>query len=525
VSSLEAVVRELRRSSARASATRYLLHALLVAGAWVLGVVIVSRFVPLEQVLRVAAFGVPVAFAVVVVAWVAARPSPISLMRTADLRLGLKERLSTAWERRLEVGPMDGPLRRDALEKAARAKLAAAYPVGLRRGEMLLTVAVAVAAVGLVLLPNPMDQVLAQRRADRNAQTQAAATIAAAQKKIAAASTPAPVDPQVQKVLQDAKAKIAAAPDPRAALQNITPAEQKLLQLSDPQTPGRASTAQNLANNLAATNSGRTTSQALNASPSQGAQSLRDLASQLQSLSPQDRAQLANALAAAAQQAKDPTMAASLRQASSALASGNTNAAAIALNDLAGQLDSLQQQETSDQQIAAALNGLEAARQQLAAQADRDAAQSTSGAASGSPRAGAAGSGSGNGNGNGTGTGTGNGNGNGNGSGSGSGTGAGGSGNGGTGGQGSSGSGAGQGAAAQSTERVYVPAAPLPGQSENDPAPLGPGQDVPLTPFTQVIEAYEQTALDASNQSLIPGSERDLIRAYFSGLGETSAGR
>ena len=48
---------------------------------------------------------------------------------------------------------------------------------------------------------------------------------------------------------------------------------------------------------------------------------------------------------------------------------------------------------------------------------------------------------------------------------------------------------------------------------------------MPLTPYTQVIQAYEQTALDAANQSLIPGSERDLIRAYFSSLGETSAGK
>src|SRR5881227_2530900 len=129
------------------------------------------------------------------------------------------------------------------------------------------------------------------------------------------------------------------------------------------------------------------------------------------------------------------------------------------------------------------------------------------------PRAGASGGDGG--------TGTGNGNGSGSGSGTGSGSGAG-SGSGGSGGHGSSGSGAGQGSAAQSTERLYVPAAPLPGQSENDPAPLGPGQDVPLTPYTQVIQAYEQTALDAANQSLIPGSERDLIRPYFSSLGETA---
>jgi len=517
MSSLEAIARELRWSAVRASAVRYLLHAMLGASAWILAVVLVARFVPMEQALRVAALGVPVAFAAVAVAWIAARPSSPGLMRTADLQLGLKERLSTAWERRLESGPMDGALRRDALENAARARLTAAYPVGLRRGEILLTVAVAVAAIGLVLLPNPMDQLIAQRRADSKAQTQAAATVAAAQKQLATATTPPQVDPQVQKILQDARAKIAAAPDPRAALQTITPAEQKLLQLSDPQTPARASSAQNLANALAATNSGRATSQALNASPSQGARSLRDLASQLQSLSPQDRAQLASALAAAAQQAKDPQEAASLRQASTALAGGDLSAATLALNDVAGQLDSLQQQLNNDQEIAAALNGLEAARQQLASQADRDARQTNPGAASGSPRAGASGGDGGTG----TGTGTGNGNGSGSGSGTGSGSGAG-SGSGGSGGQGSSGSGAGQGSAAQSTERLYVPAAPLPGQSENDPAPLGPGQDVSLTPYTQVIQTYEQTALDAANQSLIPGSERDLIRAYFSSLGETA---
>src|SRR6184192_2283982 len=89
----------------------------------------------------------PLRIRAIAVAWIAARPRPMRLMRTADLQLGLKERLSTAWERRLEDGPMDAMLRRDALEKAARARLAAAYPVGLRRGEVMLTAAVAIAAV------------------------------------------------------------------------------------------------------------------------------------------------------------------------------------------------------------------------------------------------------------------------------------------------------------------------------------------------------------------------------------------
>ena len=75
----------------------------------------------------------------------------------------------------------------------------------------------------------------------------------------------------------------------------------------------------------------------------------------------------------------------------------------------------------------------------------------------------------------------------------------------------------------QSTERVYVPGQPVPGQSQNDPTPLGPGQDVPTSPYGQVIQAYQQAALDATDQSLIPGSERDLVRQYFSQLGEQSA--
>ncbi|MEO8743891.1 MAG: hypothetical protein ABI334_04900 [Candidatus Dormiibacterota bacterium] len=515
MSSLEAVVRELSRSAARSSALQYLEHAVLAAAAWVLAVFLAARVLPIEQVLRIAALGIPFAFGAVAVGWFASRPRTMNLMRTADLELGLQERLSTAWERRLADGPMDAALRGDALRHAAKVRLAAAFPVRFRRGEAAWIAILAATAIVLVLLPNPMDQLMAQRRADQAAQGRAATTIAAVKKKLTNSTQPAPVDPQVQKILQQLQDKVASAPDPRSALQNITPAEQQLLQLSDPKTPARATTAQNLANSLSGTNAGRIAAQAIATSPAGGAQSLRSLGSQLQSLSPQDRAQLAKALADAAQHAQDPAMAASLQQASSALTTGNLGAASAALNDLAAQFDSLQTQLTNDQEIASAINGLEASRQQLASQADRDAGQST--APSGSPTTGS-GSGQASGNGNGTGNGA-NGTGNGaNGTGNGAGSGAGG-GNG-TGGLGVSGSGSGSGPAARSTERVYVPGQPVPGQTASDPTPLGPGQDVPLTPYTQVVQAYQQAALQVSNETLIPGSERDLIRQYFSSLSE-----
>jgi chemotaxis protein histidine kinase CheA len=483
-------------------------HAAVGAGAWVGAVLLITRLVPFERRPQLAVLGIPVMLSVAAIAWLASRPGPGALMSVADQSLGLKERLSTAWERRASSGPMDDLLRRDALQHAERARLARAFPMRINRREVGVLAAVAVAALLLAVLPNPMDRLIAQQRADAASQARAATAVHDVQAKIAANAT-VPADPKVQKILSSTEKQIKQAPDPRQALQAISPAEQQLLQLSDPQTPARTSTAQNLANSLSATKAGKATGQALTASPAKGAQALRELASQLQSLSPQERAQLAQALATAAQHAQDPAMAASLSRASSALAAGDYAAAAAALSDMAGQLDSLQAQQNTDAQVAAGINSLEAARQELAAQADRDAAAAGGGSSAGASPA----SGNGNGSGSSPGNGTSNGNGNGNGNGSG------GSGSGGSSGHGSSGSGTGSGQGSKPSEKLFVPGQPVPGQFENDPTPLGPGQDVPLTPYTQVVQAYQQAALDATDQSLIPGSERDLVREYFSTLG------
>jgi hypothetical protein len=491
-------------------------HGTLAAAIWLAAIQIAARIVALEPRTELAVLGLPVALAAVAIAWIARRPGPDVLMRAADVRLGLKERLSTAWERRGMSGTMDELLRRDALQKAQVDRLGRTFPVRINRREAAALAIIAGAAFALAVLPNPMDQVLHQRQADRVSQAKAAEAIREAQAKIAASPKPAPVDPKVQQILSDTEKKVRNARDPRQALEAITPAQQQLQQLSDPQTAARSSTAQNLANALSTATAGQSAAQALSNSPAKGAEELRKLASRLQGLSPQEKAQLEKALADAAKHAQDPTMAASLQRASSGLSTGDLAAAAAALTETAGQLDSLQDQQSNDQEIAAAINGLEAARQGLAAQADRDAAAAagTGANASGSPAA-ASGSGSGNGNGTGSGNGTGNGNGNGNGNANGNGTGTGG----GTGG--SAGSGTGSGGAAQPGEKLYVPGQPVPGILQNDPAPLGPGQEVPLTPYTQVVQAYQQAALNATNRSLIPGSQRDLVREYFSRLGES----
>src|SRR6266851_2894349 len=349
MSSLDTIIRELRRAAARARAARYAVHGLVAAAAWVTLVLLIARLTPFERRATVAVVGIPVALAVAAIAWLLRRPSASILMRLADIRLGLKERLSTAWERRTESGALDDVQRRDALQHATRTRLAAAFPVRVNRGEASLVAILAIFALALALLPNPMDQVLAQQKADRTSQARAAKAVQDAQKKVADSTKATPVDPQVQKILQDAQAKIRQADSPRKALESITPAEQQLQRLTDPGTP------------------------AISSSPAKGAQSVRDLASQLQNMSPKDRQELAKALDKAAQQAQNSQMRDSLSKASSSLQNGDTSSAASALNDVASQLDSLQQQQNTDQAVASAINGLEAARQELATQADRDA--------------------------------------------------------------------------------------------------------------------------------------------------------
>ncbi|MEA2642982.1 MAG: hypothetical protein QOG08_8, partial [Chloroflexota bacterium] len=186
MSSLEGVVTALRRSDARSSAPRFLTHAAVGAAVWIGAVLLVTRLVPFESRLPLALLGIPVMLVVAAVAWLVSRPGPGALMSVADQQLGLKERLSTAWERRASSGFMDELLRLDALQHADRARLGRAFPIRINRREVGVLAVIAVAALLLAVLPNPMDQLFAQRRADAASQAAAANLVHAVQAKIAA---------------------------------------------------------------------------------------------------------------------------------------------------------------------------------------------------------------------------------------------------------------------------------------------------------------------------------------------------
>ena len=175
MTSLEAIIRELGRAAARARGARYAVHALVAALAWIALVLVIARLTPFEGRALVAAVGIPIVLVIALLAWLIRRPTATVLMRLADFRLGLKERLSTAWERRSESGPMDAVQLRDALRQASETRLAMAFPVRVNRGEASVVAVLAIFSLALALLPNPMDQVLAQRQADRLSQARAAA--------------------------------------------------------------------------------------------------------------------------------------------------------------------------------------------------------------------------------------------------------------------------------------------------------------------------------------------------------------
>src|SRR2546422_11766118 len=104
MSSLEAILRELRRAARRALGARYAAHALVGAVAWGATVMVLARLVPFERRAELAVLGIPVALAIAAAAWLIRRPSAALLMAMADIRPGPQERLPPAWERRAGAG-------------------------------------------------------------------------------------------------------------------------------------------------------------------------------------------------------------------------------------------------------------------------------------------------------------------------------------------------------------------------------------------------------------------------------------
>src|SRR5919197_4127939 len=110
---LESLVSQLRLAAARARGLRYLVRAAVAAAGGPAAVLLLSRLVPIEPLQPLALAGIPASVLAAAALWIVRRPGGLTLTLAADRALDLKERLSTAWERRMQGRPVDPPPRPD----------------------------------------------------------------------------------------------------------------------------------------------------------------------------------------------------------------------------------------------------------------------------------------------------------------------------------------------------------------------------------------------------------------------------
>jgi len=481
---LETLLQGFRRRALADEALRWSLRAVIAAGAWGIVLSVAARIWPIERAAQIWDAGAVALVLSALIGWVRSRPDLAHVARTADARLGLAERLASALAFAGDPAELPAMLRADALARASARRPGDAYPAGRHRPSALVAGTSALALIVLASLSNPMDSVLAKRRADQAAVNTITSQLKKTQEQLKAAEGSRPTDQQkaIDKALNDALKKLGAASSPRQALESLAALNDKLQSLDNPSTAGQAAGAAAAGAALGTSPAGEALGGALSAGQlAVAADQAKQLATALSGLTPDQRTQLAQALADAATSAGDTPLGNALAQGGAALSAGDVGGAQQALNQAAGAMSSLAQQQAGEQSLGQA----QAALQQSLQQANQAASQ------------GSQGQGQGQGSGNGSGSG---------GAGTGSGVGSGG----GSGGSGSAGS---------PSEKVYVPkTGAAPGTEPLPAGPLGPGQTVPQTGYQSVLGSYSQVELNALNQTVLPPSERDLVQQYFAGL-------
>ncbi len=247
------------------------------------------------------------------------RPSLARTTRLVDTLLSLHDRLSTAWEMRNENAPLFGLQRRDALKQLGKHSPRTAVSLRPQRSNLIIAGIVVVLLALLLLLPNPMTALLQQQAAF---QARIAKQIAAIEHvrsvTLQQANMPATERAQIDQILRELQTKLQNAQNQAQAQQAIAEAQAQLNQLRDPQAANKAQA--QLAASSALQDSHNTNlsaiGQALAKNDSKGlADALKNLAAQVSKMTPAQRAQLAQQLEQAANQAQqNPNLSAALHQ-------------------------------------------------------------------------------------------------------------------------------------------------------------------------------------------------------------------
>lgn len=448
------------------------------------------------------------------------RPSTEGTAHIVDSKLQLQDRISTAWEMRDQKATLAVLQRRDALQQLKQYAPTTTIDLRPGRSTLIALAVVIMALVLLIVLPNPMNDVLRQQEAfQAKVAQQVKAITKVRQDLVHQPDLPQTQKQQVDQILSDLQAKLQQARNENEAQQAIADAQAKLNQLRDPQAANKIQGQTTAGSSLQGSSNKNLQSagQALNNNNSKAlAQALQNLANQAGKLSAAQRSQLSQQIEQAANQAnQNPNLSSALHQLAKSLADGNQSE----INDAANAINAAAQQDANTQ---AQEHGIDKASQNLqqSANALASSIDSSTNKQQGQGQQSQQGQGQNQGQGqqgqqgqNGQGQSQGQGKNQGQGQGQGQ--------QGQQGGQGKGGQGGSNGAGSQQgkTEQVYVPGQTGSGAStQSNDNTSGVVQQGSSVPYSQVVQQYNQQAHDAIDNSNAPPDVKDLVHNYFDAL-------
>jgi hypothetical protein len=503
-----------------------------LAGAAALVLLIAGRIFPIEHPWRWAL--VPIALWLVgVLGYALFRPlPPMRVARRADAELHLKERLSSSLaldeiRDSAVYASFDAHLveraHADALQAVRHIHPPRDFPLRAQRRDLLISAGMLVAALLLVWLPNPMDKIIAERKAVEQEARRQAEKIDDLREEIekSEAMSPEERDELLRKLAELAKQLRENSGDREQALADLSRLEESLRQKMDPKAGQRQAALDAMAAQLQAL--------AKEENPQIGdleaaKEALEKLAEQMEAMSQEERQAMAQQLAqmaSRAAQAGDSGLAQALAAMAQAMQSGDAQAAEAAAQQARKAMEASKSTLANQAAMGKTVSQLQNSRQSIAAAGQQPGSQMAQGQGQGQ----------------GQGQNPGQGQGQGQQAGGGGGTSANSLPPGTRKGQAGAPTGPGQDTGvSQADSQVYVPREKLNASTGNEV--FIPGQDTDqgetqtreqrdplsgvnnpsLVPYSEVFGTYRDAADQALEQSYIPPSLKDYIKNYFTQL-------
>ncbi len=360
-------------------------RTLWLAALAMLAIQTLGRMIPIERLWLWSLSALP-AWLVIVILYPAIRPFPLMrVARQVDHELDLRERISTALAFQLqpETAPPTSDAaqpsntlallvtaqRQDALAAAASIRPSIAFPFTWLRRHLAAAAVIAALAVALSMLPNPMNDLLAERSAIRQEAQKQAEKIDQVRQRLEEDQKLSPEQrEELIRQLRELAEQLRANPgDLEQAIADLSRLEKALQAQLDPNTAAQEANLQSLAEQLSQM-AGKTPPAEQGAADA-AASALQELAAQFDQLSAEERQQAAQQLAqqaAQAAQSGDNQLAQALSSLAQAMQSGDSQAVSQAAQDAQSALAQAQARLNDQEAVQSALSQAQNSRQALA---------------------------------------------------------------------------------------------------------------------------------------------------------------